>query len=318
MYKSEEQRLKSVFLKFYHEVTKTTTLLMHLIVGIETAYNNQHQVGKGVNFTPPNVSDIDIFPSLIGCNFEDLLGHEGEAEQMAYKAWVLQIYNNIWESCSRSEFSNTSEDPRAIPWEMDAMGDFRHVRNDLVHNNGIASTKEIGKCKVLKWFKPGDKIILGMRHVLDFLNQIGFLSSSPIVINDQQAPTGHIWCLKIDKQSLLNKAATVKIISVRIEPNTNPETGQPQLLISVVFDNGVFGDGLLYRDFAFKKGLSLRDKMEVVKKVEIDENGNLVFPNGNLIFAKHLYCLSTRFYGEQSDGKNKARMWGPSIKFRKG
>ena len=240
MYKSEEQRLKSVFLKFYHEVTKTTTLLMHLIVGIETAYNNQHQVGKGVNFIPPNVSNIDIFPSLIGCNFEDLLGREGEAEQMAYKAWVLQIYNNIWESCSRSEFSNTSEDPRTIPWEMDAMGDFRHIRNDLVHNNGIASTKEIGKCKVLKWFKPGDKIILGMRHVLDFLNQIGFLSSSPIVINDQQVPTGHIWCLKIDKQSLLNKAATAKIISVRIETNTNPETGQPQFLISVVFDNGVF------------------------------------------------------------------------------
>lgn len=260
-----ERELTSILLKFYHEVTKTTTLLMYLIAGIENAYNNKRRVVNAVDFSPPNVSSIDIFPFLIGCDKEDLLGHGGEAEQMAYKAWVLQIYNNIWEGHSRNEYSQTSENPRAIPWEIDAMGDFRHIRNDLVHNNGIATKKEIGKCKTLRWFKPGDKIVFGMCHVLDFLNQIGFLSRCPVNITDQQAHKGHIWYLKGHKQSLLEKASTAKIISVRIEQDKNPDTGDLQFPMEVVFDNGVFGDGILH-SITFDEGLSPRGKIEFAKK----------------------------------------------------
>ena len=40
-------------------------------------------------------------------------------------------------------------------------------------HNAIASEEETGKCKVLRWFKPGEPMILGMRHVFDFLNQLG-------------------------------------------------------------------------------------------------------------------------------------------------
>lgn len=308
-----EQELTSILLEFYHEVTKTTTLLMYLIAGIENAYNNRRRVFDTVDFSPPNVSSMDIFPFLIGCDREDLLGCGGEAEQMAYKAWVLQVYNNIWEGHSRHKLSKTSDDPRAIPWEIDAMGDFRHIRNDLVHNNGIATNKEIGKCKTLKWFKPGDRIVLSMSHVLDFLNQIGFLSRKPVISIDQSAQKGQIWFLKGRKQSLLEKSSTAKIISVRIEQDKNPDTGELQFPMEVVFDNGVFGDGILYH-IAFDEDLSPRGKIEFAKKVEIDEDGNLVFPNGYLISAERLYCYCVTPDDKRWTDIHRTGMWGPAIK----
>jgi hypothetical protein len=38
-------------------------------------------------------------------------------------------------------------------------GDIRHLRNSIVHGDGIASSK-IGRCKHLTWFRPGDQIKL--------------------------------------------------------------------------------------------------------------------------------------------------------------
>ena len=41
----------------------------------------------------------------------------------------------------------------------DFWGDLRLLRNSIVHNNGIASS-EMAKSKLIKWFRPGDKIAL--------------------------------------------------------------------------------------------------------------------------------------------------------------
>jgi hypothetical protein len=41
----------------------------------------------------------------------------------------------------------------------DLWGDLRHLRTSIVHNLGIA-TSDISKCKLIKWFKPGDPIVL--------------------------------------------------------------------------------------------------------------------------------------------------------------
>lgn len=41
----------------------------------------------------------------------------------------------------------------------DFWGDMRYIRNSIVHSHGIAN-KEVKKCKVLTWFKPGDPIEL--------------------------------------------------------------------------------------------------------------------------------------------------------------
>lgn len=41
----------------------------------------------------------------------------------------------------------------------DFWGDMRYIRNSIVHANDVAND-EVKKCKILKWFKPGDPIEL--------------------------------------------------------------------------------------------------------------------------------------------------------------
>jgi hypothetical protein len=46
----------------------------------------------------------------------------------------------------------------------DFWGDLRHLRNSIVHSHGVASS-EVAKCKVITWFKPGEKIALNYQMV---------------------------------------------------------------------------------------------------------------------------------------------------------
>jgi len=39
----------------------------------------------------------------------------------------------------------------------DFWGDMRHLRNSIVHSLGVANS-DMAKCKIIKWFKPGDNI----------------------------------------------------------------------------------------------------------------------------------------------------------------
>lgn len=46
----------------------------------------------------------------------------------------------------------------------DFWGDLRHLRNSIVHSHGIANS-DMAKCKVIKWFSPGDRIVLNYKMV---------------------------------------------------------------------------------------------------------------------------------------------------------
>lgn len=46
----------------------------------------------------------------------------------------------------------------------DFWGDMRYLRNSIVHAHGIANS-DVDKCKVIKWFKSGDRIILGYQEI---------------------------------------------------------------------------------------------------------------------------------------------------------
>jgi len=67
----------------------------------------------------------------------------------------------------------------------DIWGDIRHLRNSIVHNNGLAYSKITG-CNIIKCFKPGDKVELDfekMRAIFlllaDFRNELSSLSIPP-------------------------------------------------------------------------------------------------------------------------------------------
>jgi hypothetical protein len=63
--------------------------------------------------------------------------------------------------------------------------DIKHLRNSIVHNNGIA-TAEVAKCTVITWFKPADRIELDQPRMQKlfllmgrFRNELHSLSMPP-------------------------------------------------------------------------------------------------------------------------------------------
>ena len=88
-----------------------------------------------------------------------------------------------------------------------------HVRNDLLHHNGVASADHCGKCTVLKWFGPGDRMVFETRHLFDFLNQIGALS-----LGSAHDPDGRACVFRAqppDVGEFLRRTTRPRIVSVR-------------------------------------------------------------------------------------------------------
>jgi len=50
----------------------------------------------------------------------------------------------------------------------DLWGDIRHLRNSVVHNQGIA-TSDVIRCKHINWFRPGDKVVITPKHMRTLL-----------------------------------------------------------------------------------------------------------------------------------------------------
>ena len=46
----------------------------------------------------------------------------------------------------------------------DLWGDLRHLRQSIVHNQGVA-TSDVGRCKLIRWFSPGDTISITPPHM---------------------------------------------------------------------------------------------------------------------------------------------------------
>ncbi len=67
----------------------------------------------------------------------------------------------------------------------DLWGDIRYIRNSLVHNNGVANSM-VSKCRLIKWFSPGQRIELNherMRGIFlamgEYRNELHKMSLPP-------------------------------------------------------------------------------------------------------------------------------------------
>ena len=168
-----------------YKILHATASLMYLLQGMELvrgrilpAYNRYPPNIRHGAVCPPELSyvDVPLVDNGPGFDLSDVLGREGEAEQLAFKAWVEETYNIVWESDLRNAIKASFAANDAIRPRADPLGDLRLIRNDLVHGAGIASAQRTGKCTVLRWFEPGDPMILTMGHVLDFLNHMSLMN----------------------------------------------------------------------------------------------------------------------------------------------
>ena len=318
-YKHErDTTLLRLWHSFSFEVIKATTSLMYLLKGMDLMrdhvmpqYNQIPESSRQSVHIPVDLTGVDVSPVLLGSDLDDQLKHEGDADQVAFKGWVVQVYH-IWEAHFRNALSNTFEGDNIIRLQVEAMGDLRLIRNDLIHHNGVATKGNAGKCEILKWFEPSEPIILGIHHVFDFLNQMGLMRSTPKVFQDGQDFKGHYWSLRTDRHEIVEQEAVPKLISLRTSIDNDSEDGSPRYMVSVAFQNGVFGNGavdILAGDF------TEQGKREFFNKAEVDTDGNLSVPNIGAIQASTLYDRCINYLsGERS---NEGGIWGPPMKFSK-
>ena len=290
---------------FLFDVTKATVALFYLLQGMEMASilylkGREEQWSKQMSIAGPLLAHLKTFPA-VSTTGPDMLGPGGEAVQLAFKAWVADIYGK-WEK-SRSETRKLLGDEGIRP-EVNCMGDFRHIRHDLVHS-GFATKEHSGKCRVLKWFKPGEQMFLMTDHVLDFLNQMGFFKL-PTFLNDPAAGQIVSWRLRpnaIKPASL--ESAQFRLISARMDVDTDGEEGSKRYMISCVFSDGVFGEG----------PVEVPVEPELYLEGYVDEDGNVAFPGGQVISAGKLYEACYDYLeGKRGTGPGIS---GPDVKYIK-
>ena len=308
--------------RFVYEVNRATASLLYLLWGMELVRSNEPFLYNRHDQLSPDdqkfalcfqrLSYVDVPLSLTGISSDlnKLLEREGEAEQLAFKGWVEEVYNSIWESRLRDELRDRLRDELRetlkdfeITLKVDVLGDLRHIRNDLVHNKGIASEDEAGKCKVLKWFGPGDHIILGMHHVFDFLNQLGFMTMR---LSYKKFLSGTIiwWGLSPDMDGKTPERNPIpKLVSLRTFIDTRLK--DKPYAISVVFENGVFVNTVIDAEIPTELIPDDLDPWEKIRSiyekkiVHLDEDGNVRFTNGSVMDRERLYRKAIAFLSKK-------------------
>ena len=304
---------------FLYDVYRATASLMYLLQGMESVrnseldpYNRLPAEQKQYAACFPKTPYVSVPLCLSGVSFDlnELLRREGEAEQLALKGWVEQIYNCIWESRYRNDLKMMFEGTDIIRPQGDPIGDLRLIRNDLVHNGGVASADNTGKCKVLIWFNAGESMTLGMHHVLDFLNQMGFMSTMPGFLDDG-ATAG--WTVFPGMEKDFANMPTPKLVSLRTSFAREQENGSTWHVISVVFENGVFVNVPV--DYA-PNGHPLRERIEWINETRIDEDGNVRFPNGDIKDRDALYREAVDTLLKKEPKSEGIGIPGPAFRFR--
>ncbi len=106
-----------------------------------------------------------------------------------YSYWeeYLRIEVGIAKGVLEAGATNNEETQKILNQHVvsDIWGDLRHLRNSIVHKNGVA-TADVAKCKIIRCFLPGDKIELDfdkMRDIFmllaDYRNELDRLSRPP-------------------------------------------------------------------------------------------------------------------------------------------
>ena len=287
-----------------YDVVQAAVMLLFLLSSAATN-RRKHQMAPGVaRAIPLQGLSLCLSPSIILVPDDDLYGPNGAAAQMAYTGWITETFA-LWENRNRRELRASFQADDAIAPEMDALGDLRHIRNDLLHNNRIASAEQARKCVVLKWFRSGERMALGTRHVLDFLNQTGVLSL-PSVHN--AASHSCVFGVLPDKDALLQWKPEPKLVSVRTQ-GADKQTDLHKA-VTVVFDNGLFANIPFTVD-------NIGHRVALGSASIRSDGSALVFADGTTVASRGIYETAVAGKCDPPEGLPRLPVPGPPIRFRR-
>ena len=290
-------------LDFHYYVTEATVSLFYLLQGMETVsfdYANDPGPLEPRLPTGPGLMHLRVWPA-VSTTGQEMVGMSGLAVQLAFKGWVADIYDS-WERL-RAKTRELLDDEGIRP-EVDCMGDFRHIRHDLIHS-GYATEEHSGKCRVLTWFQPGQRMIMMTDHVLDLLNQMRMLTG-PLAFPNDTGMQVMSWALSpsVSKPTSISDEG-IHLISVRVAAYEASAQEPGRYMMSCVFSDGIFGMGPVEVDVG----------PEEYHQWRLDEKGNIVFPSGPVIHTQDLY--DTCFDYARGITKGGPGMMGPPARYKR-
>lgn len=123
----------------------------------------------------PNVAMPNIFHYSTQKEYKQRNSEDGRNYQFIGNMCLITIYQ-YWEDFYRSElaksFSIDKDDLKS-----DLFGDIRLIWHSIIHHKSIA-LEEINRCKLLKWFSPGENIFIDKEKLLEVINNIQHFSFS--------------------------------------------------------------------------------------------------------------------------------------------
>ena len=230
-------------LDFMTLAMESTHKLFYLLEGVETTYRRYLSDGVERGFGQahgPSKLIVAPMSSIDDRRYsaDEEYGLEGRLAQLAYVGWVAEVAGR-WEKW-RKKYSGWESGKSGV--KADLMGDFVWMRNDLLHNGGIATKENTGKCKILKWFNPDDQMVLRLNHVLEFLHHLGVWPHGLI-----SAVTNRIIHWVVREQTLDDLARRMAFApsatSFAVRKESHHISGKPSLLLSVIYEDGVVSCG---------------------------------------------------------------------------
>ncbi len=296
-------------MEFRDDVAICTRSLLHQLDAIHALHRRAHEAesASGGSAEPlPVYPPLRGRPVVIGVPLSEQAAPGGPMEAAAYRSWVVEVYR-IWETRHRVAFERASQPdvPEPIQPKVDPLGDLRRVRNNLLHG-GVATTDGAANCKVLLWFKEGEHVQVRLRHVMDFVNQMGWLTENPRVDLERPDVRGSWWYVNRDDWN-----GTVPVLaSVRPMLDTDAENPTYRYGASIVFEDGVFGCVPLIPPSQIPEETERWSRLWPAMRMSDD--GDLVVPGLDVrVSAGLLY--ENLLKGERRTGP----MWGPAMRFSK-
>lgn len=244
-----ESVLLSLHSDFFYDVMEATQSLFILLYSMDAVHGSllphhsrltpEARRYQRTVLVPPYV---DTHPHVAGLDESEITCRGGQAEQLAYRGWFAQVFG-LWEDRYRDKFKAALEAVTGtgdiILPESDVMGEMGYIRNDIVHHRSIATKNNMGRCRLFRWFEPGEPIVLGMGHVFAVLHQLGLLNGNRLAqrAGDEEDNRFASWASP-DMDSLRSRRPAPRIVSARTFVEAEPNEQELYLLISVAFENG--------------------------------------------------------------------------------
>ena len=103
--------------------------------------------------------------------WKEKIGKDGTNIRHIGNMCLVMIYQ-YWDDRYRDEIAKSKGISKG-ELTSDLFGDIRHFRNSIIHNNGIAIS-EVNRCKILKWFRENDEIVIDaikMDCLIDYIKK---------------------------------------------------------------------------------------------------------------------------------------------------